>query len=127
MAISASEVASFNTLEAQCDSTYPACGCAAQWVDVEDGTQVGFEWRSEVEARCDEGACGAHYNGEAFDCGSRRCTLTQYCQTVIGGPAGSEPSYGCYETACTDCDCLGAIGCECSAEGGHLVVTCYAP
>jgi len=127
MAIAASEGESFTALEAQCDATYPLCDCIAQWVDVEDGTQVGFEWRSEVEARCDQGACGAHYRGETFECGTKQCVLTQYCRTTIGGPAGSEPSYTCYTTDCTDCDCLDTAGCTCSADNGHLTVTCYAP
>src|SRR6476659_10525183 len=34
----ATEQAHFATLEAQCDPTYPACGCAAQQPFVDDGS-----------------------------------------------------------------------------------------
>src|SRR3954452_19467564 len=39
----ATEQARFTMLEAECDSTYPACGCAAQQPFVDDGSRLPFQ------------------------------------------------------------------------------------
>ena len=57
--ISASEVARFTSDEAACETTYPACGCAAGPTLVEDGTTLGG--KSAAVARCAGGTCRAMY------------------------------------------------------------------
>jgi hypothetical protein len=126
-AINADERQAFDAAESTCDSQYPPCGCAAQDLDVEDGTQVSFQWDAQIGVTCDDGSCRAHNTSATFECGTRLCTETQYCHVMFGGPADSEPSYSCFETTCSDCSCLNAIGCTCSEESGHLLVECYAP
>src|SRR6476646_4453400 len=44
----ASEQARFATLEAQCDVTYPACGCAAQQPFADDGSRLQFQQTAGV-------------------------------------------------------------------------------
>lgn len=129
MSIATSEVSAFNGAEAICEAQYPACGCAAQGVEVEDGTQVGWSWETQVKASCDGGSCKAHYAGTTFSCGTNTCTDKQYCSMSSGGPAGTTPSADCVETACTDCTCLkvASAGCSCSVTNGHLVVSCQRP
>jgi hypothetical protein len=126
MGIASSETPAFNSAESICDAQYPACGCAAQGVQVEDGTQVGWSWQAEVKASCDSGSCKAHYAGTTFSCGTNTCTDKQYCSMSSGGPAGTVPSANCVQTACTDCACLkvDSAGCSCSVSNGHLVVSC---
>jgi len=126
MAIAASGTPAFNSAEAICDAQYPACGCAAQGVQVEDGTQVGWSWQTEVKASCDDGSCKAHYTGTTFSCGANTCTDKQYCSMSSGGPAGTVPSANCVQTTCTDCACLkvDSATCSCSVTNGHLVVSC---
>lgn len=126
MAIATSEIPAFDSAEAICDAQYPACGCAAQGVQVEDGTQVGWTWKTEVKASCDSGNCKAHYVGATFSCGASTCTDKQYCSMSSGGPAGTAPSANCVQTACTDCACLklDSVTCSCSVPDGHLVVSC---
>jgi hypothetical protein len=51
----ATEQARFAMLEAQCDPTYPACGCAAQQPFVDDGSQVRFQGTAGVA--CLQGKC----------------------------------------------------------------------
>lgn len=126
MAIAASATPAFDSAESICDAQYPACGCAAQGVQVEDGTQVGWSWQAEVKASCDSGSCKAHYAGSTFSCGTNTCTDKQYCSMSSGGPAGTVPSANCVQTTCTDCACLkvDAAACSCSVSNGHLVVSC---
>jgi hypothetical protein len=127
MGIRASEQAAFDAAEAVCEPQYPACGCAAQGIDVEDGTQIDFTAREQVHASCDTGSCRAHYSGVSFACGTRRCTEEQYCVESSGGPAGTPTSYTCNPTACTACSCLSMAGCTCSDADGHLTFTCEYP
>ncbi len=127
MAISSHEKDAFAAAEAICDGQYPRCGCAAQGVDIEDGTQISWNWQDQVAARCDSGSCKAHYAGGTFPCGdSRMCTDGQYCTKTSGGPAGTEPSASCVETTCTDCACLSITdgACTCTEQDGHLTVDC---
>lgn len=124
-ALAASAKPDFEAAEAICDAQYPACGCAAQWVDIEDGTQVSFPWEPMVKAVCEASACKARSRGSAFPCGVHTCTEQQYCIESSGGPAGTEPSANCADTACTDCACLTLdAACSCSASDGHLFVSC---
>lgn len=127
MGIRSIEQAAFEAAEATCDQQYPPCGCAAQGVDIEDGTQVPFSSRDQVHASCDAGSCRAHYSGTSFSCGTRRCTEQQYCVQSSGGPVGTPTSYTCNPSACTDCSCITMSGCTCSQTDGHLTVTCEYP
>ena len=125
IAIATSETLAFDRAESICAAQYPACGCAAQGVEVEDGTQVSWSWQAEVNASCDGGSCKAHYAGETFSCGPHTCTDKQYCGTSSGGPVGAEPSLNCVQTTCTDCACLKLdSACSCSVKDGHLFVSC---
>src|SRR4030095_16730905 len=118
----------FDAAEAICDSQYPACGCASQGVDVEDGTFLDWSQQDQVVSSCDSGSCVAHYTGETFACGDRLCTTEQVCYITMGGPAGSGSSDSCsVSRGCTDCSCIVSIGCTGGVAGGHVTVTCAAP
>lgn len=123
--IALTEQTAFADAESTCELQYPACGCAAFGVDIEDGAQVDFAWQDQVRVSCDAGSCRAHYAGTSFACGTRRCTEHQYCTQSSGGPIGTLPSYTCNPTACTECSCL-TVGasCSCSETDGHLKLTC---
>ncbi|HWA75681.1 MAG TPA: hypothetical protein VG937_25270 [Polyangiaceae bacterium] len=123
-AISANDKPAFDAAEATCEQQYPACGCAAFGVDVEDGTRVDFAWQDKVEVACEARTCKALYSGTSFACGTRRCTEQQYCVQSSGGPAGTPTSYSCNPTACTDCSCLTMPDCTCSNTDGHLTFIC---
>lgn len=70
--------------------------------------------------------------GDSFPCGGLICTGDEYCQELLGGPAGSEPQYSCnpIPDSCAGqdtCDCLVAADlcpvdfaawCEEPADGG---------
>jgi len=71
-----------------------------------------------------------------FACGNGKCqTLTQYCQTTIGGVPGSVPSYACLDipSECLSsrtCVCLGQqhVGGSCSmGANGELMTLLAAP
>jgi len=125
IAIATSEIPAFDSAEAICEAQYPACGCAAQGIQVEDGTQVDWSWQAEVKASCDSGSCKAHYAGATFSCGANTCTDKQYCSISSGGPAGTLPSANCAQTTCTDCACLQVdAACSCNVTNGHLMVSC---
>jgi hypothetical protein len=51
----ATEQTRFTMLEARCDPTYPACGCAAQQPLVDDGSRVQFQATAGVT--CVQGKC----------------------------------------------------------------------
>jgi hypothetical protein len=118
----------FAEAEAICSSQYPPCGCAAQGALTEEGTLVPWQNVGYIVVNCVEGECTSRYTG-MWMCGDQTCTADQYCSVVIGGPAGSVPAYNCLSLgACNTCDCFGPpIGCDCSEEGGHVIITCYAP
>jgi hypothetical protein len=50
-----SERTQFQTLEAQCDATYPACGCAAGQPTTDDGSRLRFDGQPGVT--CLQGTC----------------------------------------------------------------------
>lgn len=117
----------FAEAEAICSSQYPACGCAAQGALTEEGTMVPWQNVGYIVVGCVQGGCTSRYTG-MWMCGDRTCTADQYCSVVIGGPAGSDPSYSCVSLgACNTCDCLSSVGCDCFDQGGQVTVTCYAP
>jgi hypothetical protein len=70
----ATEQTRFATLEAQCDPTYPACGCAAQQPLVDDGSRVEFQATAGVT--CVQGKCTTFVPA----CG-QPCTAGTTCQT----------------------------------------------
>jgi hypothetical protein len=48
----------FQTLEAQCDATYPACGCAAGQPTADDGSRLRFgDQASQAGVTCLQGKC----------------------------------------------------------------------
>jgi hypothetical protein len=48
----------FQTLEAQCDATYPACGCAAGQPTTDDGSRLRFgDQASQAGVTCLQGKC----------------------------------------------------------------------
>src|SRR6188768_3243043 len=61
--IHASELQRFTALEAQCNATYPACGCAAQQPYADDGSRLRFEDTAGVA--CVAGLCSTFVQ----DCG----------------------------------------------------------
>ena len=104
-----------------------ACGCAAQGTNLEDGSWIDFT-DTNYAVECSAGQCGSVYSGVKFACANTVCTQTQYCQIVIGGPAGSEPSGNCLSRGiCNDCTCVNPVGCECTDTNGNITVTCAAP
>ncbi len=64
------EQAHFTALEAQCDPTYPACGCAAQEPVVDDGSRIQFQGTADVA--CVQGKCRTYVP----DCGQPCATGT---------------------------------------------------
>jgi len=82
----ATEQARFTMLEAQCDPTYPACGCAAQQPLVDDGSRVQFQGTAGVA--CVQGVCTTFVP----DCG-------QPCAT--GTTCFSCTNHGSVFAACT--------------------------
>jgi hypothetical protein len=127
MGINGSALPLFNEAEPYCSAQLPACGCAAQGTNLEDGTIIDFADASYA-VECSAGECGSVYTGESFECLDVSCTGSQYCQIASGGPAGSDATGSCFPRGnCADCDCLNAVGCECSDADGHLTVTCAAP
>jgi hypothetical protein len=59
MGIRSDQQSAFEAAEATCDSQYPPCGCAAQFVDVEDGSMIDFGDEDSVIVSCDSGSCRA--------------------------------------------------------------------
>jgi len=53
--IRVSSQSAFQTLEAQCDATYPACGCAAGQPTTDDGSRLAFSGTAGVT--CLQGKC----------------------------------------------------------------------
>lgn len=109
-----------------------------------EGTSCGGELCTDECSFCNILMCeGGTWNrleafpAPCFSCGPElQCPQdTDYCSVVIGGPAGSEPSYSCAEIpeACTaepSCECLDGEGlpgdCSGDAETG-ITITLAAP
>jgi hypothetical protein len=92
----ASEQARFSTLEAQCDVTYPACGCAAQQPFADDGSRLQFQQTAGVT--CVQGQCTTFVP----DCGAP-------CAT--GTTCFSCTNHGSLFAACTT-TCTGSADCH---------------
>lgn len=92
MAINHGELARFQAAESICDKQYPACGCASQGPEAEDGTQLPWGSENLILAGCDNKICRTHYAGKTFACGPKTCTDQQLCYQFSGGPAGSPTS-----------------------------------
>ena len=117
----------FAALEQYCAAQFPLCGCAARGMMLEDGSLIDFGSTAAV-ADCVDGRCQSRNSAPTTACGPDACTEPHYCQEVTGGPAGSEPSYGCMPLGeCRDCACLNLIGCQCSEANGVIKVFCAAP
>jgi len=128
MGIALSAAPDFAAVEQYCAAQFPACGCAARGLELEDGTLIDFG-SDDYAAECIEGKCRSHSLAPTSACGPElRCTATQYCHEVTGGPAGSEPSYACQPLGdCEDCECLEVVGCECTQTDAGIKVYCAAP
>jgi hypothetical protein len=127
MGLQSAEQPAFAALEQYCAAQFPLCGCAAQGMMLEDGSMIDFGSTAAV-ADCIEGRCQSRNSALTTACGDKKCTEAQYCEEFVGGPAGSEPSYGCRPLGdCSDCACLNVIGCQCSETGGTIKVFCAAP
>jgi len=79
---------------------------------------------------CDGGVAMSFACGPALRCAS----ASEYCMVVVGGPAGSEPSYSCLALpadcgSTPTCACLASSGgSECSSDSdGNLTVRLFAP
>lgn len=129
MGINHAELARFQAAESICDAQYPACGCASQGADAEDGTMVPWGSENLIGVSCVNGTCRSHYTGNTFQCGTSMCTDQQYCSMYTGGPAGSPTTYSCnYLGGCTSCSCIGGIQfCTCTEDQGFIKVSCAAP
>jgi hypothetical protein len=122
-----SERAAFSALEYYCAARFPACGCAAQTSLLDDDTVVE-PGSNSVVAECIEGRCQSRASTSTAACGQTRCSQAQYCEQLVAGPAGSEPSYVCKPLGdCKTCACLNLIGCQCTETGGSINVLCAAP
>ena len=92
----ASEQARFSTLEAQCNVTYPACGCAAQQPFADDGSRLQFQQTAGVT--CVQGQCTTFVP----DCGA---------PCVTGTTCFSCTNHGSNYAACTT-TCTGSADCH---------------
>lgn len=89
--VRASEQARYQTLEAQCDATYSACGCAAQQPSADDGSRLRFDDHAGVT--CLQGVCTTFVP----DCGAP-CLAGTTCFSCANG-AGV---FAACTTICTD-------------------------
>lgn len=127
MGLPSAEQAGFAALEQYCAAQFPACNCPPQGMKLEDGSINDFGSTAAV-ADCIEGRCRSRNSAVTRVCGDKKCTEAQYCEQLVAGPAGSEPSYSCRPLGeCNDCACLNVIGCQCSETGGTIRVFCAAP
>jgi hypothetical protein len=114
----ATEEARFATLEAQCDPTYPPCGCAAQQPFVDDGSQIRFQGTAGVT--CIDGKCTTFVP----DCG-QPCAAGTTCFSCTNH--GS--MFAACTTACTtnaDCHAPALPTCESGTTGNTYGMFCTA-
>jgi hypothetical protein len=82
------------TLEAQCDATYPACGCAAGQPTADDGSRLRFGAQaSQAGVTCLQGKCTTFVP----DCG-QPCGAGTTCFSCISKPT----MFAACTTMCTD-------------------------
>jgi hypothetical protein len=86
-----SEQSRFQTLEAQCDATYPACGCPAGPPTADDGSRLRFSQQAGVT--CLQGKCITFVP----DCG-QPCGAGTTCFSCVSKPT----NFAACTTACTD-------------------------
>lgn len=86
-----SEQARFQTLEAQCDATYPACGCPAQQPTADDGSRLPFNQQAGVT--CLQGKCTTFVPDCGVPCGAGTTCFTCSNHTNV---------YAACTTTCTD-------------------------
>ena len=117
IAIARSEATAFAAAAATCASQFPLCDCLARIPP-------------DASARCLSSRCQVVPSaGATFMCGTKTCSVGQYCLTQTPG-AGGVPSSSC-ETdsknpACAaDCIyCSVAAGCSCSVRAGYVEIAC---
>jgi len=114
----ATEQARFTTLEAQCDQTYPACGCAAQQPFVDDGSHVRFQDTAGVT--CLQGKCTTFVP----QCGQPCATGTTCFSCTSQGAV-----YASCTTTCTtsaDCHDPNLPACQSGSTGNTYGFYCTA-
>jgi hypothetical protein len=86
----------FQTLEAQCDMTYPLCGCAAGQPTADDGSRLRFNDQAGVT--CLQGKCTTFVP----DCG-QPCSAGTTCFSCMSKPT----TFAACTTMCADSDACG--------------------
>jgi hypothetical protein len=113
--------AQFQTLEAECDATYPACGCAAGQPTTDDGSRLRFgDQASQAGVTCLQGKCTTFVP----DCG-KPCAAGTTCFTCISHNA----NFAACTTMCADSNaCLDPALplCQMGSSGNVSGVYCTA-
>ncbi|MCA9664864.1 MAG: hypothetical protein KC503_04725 [Myxococcales bacterium] len=120
--INKADKAAFDSAEAACDASWPACGCASQPTKTEDGSTVLGS--AKAAATCVNGRCVSYIEGCGKPCGSGEA-----CYGCVNGPS---TTFAC-STSCTmKSDCTDAAKPECASGLGaqrfcNAQATCNAP
>jgi hypothetical protein len=113
-----SEQARYQTLEAQCDAGYPACGCAAGPPTTDDGSQLRFDGTPGVT--CVQGKCSTFVPECAAPCANGTT-----CFSCANGPS----LFAACTTACTasgDCHDPALPLCQMGSSGNTSGMYCTA-
>jgi hypothetical protein len=116
--LSASELPRFQSLEARCDATYPACGCAAQQPYADDGSRLRFDDVAGVA--CLGGVCTTF----ALDCRAP-CAAGKTCFSC----ANNATVFAACTTACaTSAECTDPALplCQSGSSGNTAGMFCTA-
>ena len=93
-----SEQARFQTLEAQCDATYPPCGCAAQQPLADDGSRL--RWDENPGVTCQQGICTTYVSDcegpcaaetTCFSCSNHSSMFSACTKACTGSTACADP------------------------------------
>jgi hypothetical protein len=114
----ATERTRFTTLEAQCDPTYPACGCPAEQPLVDDGSRVQFQATAGVT--CVQGKCTTFVPA----CGQPCVTGTTCFSCTNHGSVFAACTTTC--TGNTDCDDATLPLCQSGSTGNAYGMFCTA-
>ena len=114
----ASEQARFSALEAQCDATYPACGCATQQPFADDGSRLQFQQAAGVT--CVEGQCTTFVP----DCGAPCATGTTCFSCTNHGSLSAACTTTC--TSPSDCHAPALPLCQSGSTGNTFGMFCTA-